>query len=131
MPYFHNVSRICWVSWKKIFICLYNIIFKSPFVIFCLRQDLLLYADVSISDACNYYFNYACNTFSRDCYFSRESIKNDTFLYQTIRDSEMNSYLLSALIIGSLINQHLYYLFASFHIERDNFLKLVVFFFDD
>lgn len=73
-------------------------------------------------------YNYACNTFSRDCYFSRESIKNDTFLYQTKRDSEMNSYLLSALIIGSLINQHLYYLFASFHIERDNFLKLVVFF---
>lgn len=77
-------------------------------------------------------YNYACNTFSRDCYFSRESIKNDTFLYQTKRDSEMNSYLLLALIIGSLINQHLYYLFASFHIERDNFLKLVVnSFFDD
>lgn len=77
-------------------------------------------------------YNYACNTFSRDCYFSRESIKNDTFFYQTKRDSEMNSYLLLALIIGSLINQHLYYLFASFHIERDNFLKLVVdSFFDD
>lgn len=48
------------------------------------------------------------------------------FLYQTKRDSEMNSYLLLAFIIGSLINQHLNYLFESFHIERDNFIKLVV-----